>query len=164
MNDDVCAVCLEVGPTASLGCGHRLHVHCLINCAQYDVRCPVCRQVDEGVVPKPAAAQHVLVAEEVLDLDAMEREWRRYTNRRRRVLRQRPELGERVRRLRALRSELTKAFEGAQRAYDRKCRDVWRADPEVRARRDELDRLRRRERRLESTVDAELEALLGPEP
>jgi hypothetical protein len=148
------------------GCAHRLHVTCLINCAQYDARCPVCRTVGEGVVRKPEEAPAIAGATFVLnlDVDAMQREWRRYTARRRRVLRQRPALHDKVQRLRDLRAEVTRAFAETQRVYDRKCREAWRDDPEVRAARAHMDRLRRRERRLEHAVDAELEALLGPEP
>ena len=54
MDDDVCAVCLEAcdaGGAASFpDCGHRFHTLCLLNCAQYGVRCPVCRHVPDGVM------------------------------------------------------------------------------------------------------------------
>ena len=71
---------------------------------------------------------------------------------------------ERVNQLKELRMTMERACEDANRLYDRKCREVWRADPEVRAHRDAIARLRRRERRLERTVEQELEGLLGPEP
>jgi len=166
--EDLCCVCMDpLGDAQSVarmpGCTHRLHVTCLINCAQYDARCPVCRTVGEGIVPKPVTTPPASVTL-VFDVDEMEREWRRYTARRRRVLRQRPALGDKVRKLRGLRVDVTRAFAETQRVYDRKCRAAWRDDPEVRAARTHMDRLRRRERRLEHDVDAELEDVLGPEP
>ena len=168
--EDLCCVCMEALGTNDVapmpGCAHRLHVACLINCAQYDARCPVCRTVGEGVVPKAETTTTAVGTTYVLNLDLQEvqREWRRYTDRRRRVLRQRPALGDKVRRLRELRTQVNRAYEATQRVHDRKCRQVWREDHEVRAARVEMERLRRRERRLEHIVDAELEELLGPEP
>lgn len=178
--DDVCAVCMDdlaSRPTAQMpGCSHRLHVICMINCAQYDARCPVCRSVGEGVILRPPPVQVSAAATTVhIDFDdleedlreaqeAMARQWRRYTARRRRVLRQRPYLSDRIAKLKQLREDMTHEYDAANRAYDRRCRDAWRTDPEVKQHRDALARLRRRERRLEQQLEAELEELLGPEP
>ena len=56
-----CPVCLaplaQDQTTAAMpSCGHRIHAACMITCAQYDVRCPVCRTVgtDVKVRPRPA--------------------------------------------------------------------------------------------------------------
>lgn len=179
---DLCPVCVEVldgsSPQAELpGCGHTFHVACLVNCAQYDARCPVCRQVGDGIAlraaaapqppppPRPARTEVITID---LDLDdevaEVQREWRRYAQRRRRVLRTRPVLSEKVLRLRALRAAFNRACDDTQRMYDRKCREVWRGDAELIAQRGEMTRARRRERRLERIVEEELAQLLGPEP
>jgi hypothetical protein len=173
--DDVCAVCLDplagASSAAMPGCGHPLHVTCLINCAQYDARCPVCRGLGSGVRPRadaPSAAAPPVV---VLDLSAYHArraaraaEWRRYVARRRRLAARRPDLGAGLARLRALRAEVRQAHAEACRAYDARCREVWRTDAAVRQHRDACTRLRRRERRLERSLAVELEAALGPEP
>ena len=61
-DDDVavCAVCLDpvdpgTGPEACRlpTCGHLFHVACILNCARRDPRCPVCRRIPEGVLPRP---------------------------------------------------------------------------------------------------------------
>ena len=167
--ESVCAVCLDAltrpATTATLpGCGHKLHVTCLINCAQYDARCPVCRGVGDGVVLREAPV--ITITQSDLDAQYQEYtlEWRRYAARRRRVLRQRPWLAERLAQLKEVRVQMERSFAQAQRVYDARCRDVWRSDPEVTAHRAVVARLRRRERRLDRTVGAELESLLGPEP
>ena len=52
---DECALCLEeIGSDVCNipGCGHRVHTSCLLTAAQYDVRCPLCRRVPEGVKVK----------------------------------------------------------------------------------------------------------------
>ena len=186
---DLCAVCMEPlhsRPHACMpGCRHHFHVSCMLNCFQYSPRCPVCRSVAEGVTPRVdvTAEQSSLVvatpspslATMVLDMEELEegmrrmqesarREWRRYTDRRRRLLRRQPRLLERVDRLHELRVAMDREYEDASRIYERKCREVWRADPDVRTHRDALSRLRRRERRMHRSLEAELEAILGPEP
>lgn len=51
-----CCICLSPireGPSHRLtlpGCDHAFHASCMLTNAQYDVRCPVCRRVPEGVV------------------------------------------------------------------------------------------------------------------
>lgn len=167
MDKDVCPVCLDPctsDATTVPGCGHRLHVACLINCAQYDARCPVCRGVGDGVVLREIPVLTITQSDLNAQYQDAVREWRRYAARRRRVLRQRPWLAERVAQLKEVRSDMERAFTQAQRAYDARCRDVWRADPDVVAHRAVVARLRRRERRLERAISTELEGLLGPEP
>ena len=176
--EDVCAVCMEAlsaQPHAQMpGCRHSFHVTCMLNCIQYDARCPVCRAAPEGVTPREPEEAPTL-ATVVLDMEELEegmrrmreisnREWRRYSDRRRRVLRQRPYLSERMTRLREVRCVMDREYEDANRIYDQKCREVWRADPEVKTHRDALIRLRRRERRLHRQLELELEGLIGPEP
>jgi hypothetical protein len=183
-DDDCCAVCLEAlvpsATTATMpGCGHRFHTACLLTCAQYDVRCPVCRRVGEGVQPREDKAREdasvtIRVVrvwgddEEGGEGEAgeaeRERVWRRYAARRRRVLRRHPELAERFARLRELRRDMERVQAEAHRAHRRRCLEAWRADAEVVGLRREFARLRRRERRLEGSLEADLEVHLGPEP
>lgn len=164
--DDVCAVCLEscdAGVAAFPGCEHRFHTLCLLNCAQYDVRCPVCRHVPEGVVaPGNTLLLHL---EEARDAhrDAF-REWRRYTERRRRLLRQHPALKAAFDELKQLRATFAREARRVERSYDRRCRLAWRTDPDIVAARRDLARMRRRERTLVRFLTGALEASLGPEP
>lgn len=171
----VCAICLEntideKNSAAVPGCGHRFHVACLLNCAQYDVRCPTCRGVGEGVLPKTSPSTAVVSTSSVVvrfgddGSEYLQRVWRRYTARRRRVLRQRPDLAERMQQLRSIRSHMNEVYTETQKLYDRRCREVWSHDPEVTFQRQTLQRMRRRERRLERILETQLEGLLGPEP
>lgn len=182
-HDDLCAICLERNdPHDALrmpGCGHRFHPSCMLTCAQYDARCPVCRAVGTGVQVREAAASQVVATpvgahnfafdlSELEDLhlqfEAAQREWRRYTARRRRLLRQRADLADAQRRLKDLRVLIDQESTLAQRAYDQQCREAWRSDPQVQHHRQAVTRLRRRELRLERQLDAAIEEVLGPEP
>ena len=178
---DVCAVCLEsIGASSDVarvpGCGHALHVACLINCAQYDPRCPVCRGVGEGVHVRDETTSSSVVlvvhtpAERPLydrpstSEDDQARAWRNYAARRRRLLRTRPLLRERVDRLKTLRREMSATFTRTQRAYDARCREVWRSDPEVTSHRAAMTKLQRKHAYLERQILTELQSLLGPQP
>ena len=69
-----------------------------------------------------------------------------------------------MKKIRELRTGQRRAYAEAQRAYDQRCREVWREDRQVRQHRDNATRMRRRELRLERMVASELESLIGPEP
>ena len=176
---DVCAVCLEAvdkGACAFPECGHRFHTVCLLNCAQYAVRCPVCRHVPGGVVSpdvsSPVASSPVVWVHAVRDEDEAHdeahdearREWRRYADRRRRVLRDHPRLGTAYDELRRVRDDLTREARSVERRYDDVCRHAWRHDDVLVAGRRALARLRRRERVLVRRLSSAFEPLLGPEP
>lgn len=157
--DDVCAVCtgaLEAHePVLRLpGCNHTFHVSCALNFAQYDCRCPVCRAVPTGVVRR--AHQSVE--------DHGPTEWEDYVARRRDVLHRRPELAKLYSDVKRVQGSMIREYVLLQRAYDRGCREVWRGDPEVLARRRVASTLRRKSQRLEDRLAEELVPLLGPEP
>ena len=188
---DLCAICLdplEAAPTAESmampGCGHRFHVKCVLNYAQYDIRCPMCRGVGEGVNPRPARQPTAVTLAvnwnnvEVIDLEHNEEEsteatdplpparvlWRRYLDRRRRAIRRCPRLSQQHLALKEVQALMQREHRAASRAYEQRCREVWRSDPEVRPHRDAFARLRRRERRLETQIDTAVEAAVGPPP
>lgn len=169
---ELCAVCLEaIGndahPTCVLpGCGHTFHVACMITCAQYDVRCPVCRRIPTGVECKRCFVPPANVT--VIDLDADEDDddaetvlWRRYNARRRRLMRTHPHIARRVDSLRDLRKEMNRKMKDVERIYNQRIRDIWRDDPAIQQLKRELSLARRRELRLERTLEREIEPLVS---
>ena len=85
-------------------------------------------------------------------------------DRRRRVVRQRPELFNKMRRLKDLRCDMRRTIQDLQRSYDVGCKRVWRLDTDVVKYRKLLSQLRRRELRLARQLASELESMIGPEP
>lgn len=176
-NDErVCPICicdLCEGETARMpGCLHEFHVHCLLNVVQYDTRCPVCRQVGEGVVQRPSnlvlspttpSEDETIITFEERHAQMM-REWRRYTAKRRRVLRLRPQLRQQYDTLNRIRSDIRQDENVLQRMIITKCRQVWKNDEDIIERRKALQRMRRRELRIARSVSTTLEELIGPEP
>ena len=161
----LCAICFETGDMVSLpGCGHVFHACCILTAAQYDAKCPVCRQVPEGVVPRPRE-RTALVVVEVADDNAQSRQnWIQYRNRRRRCLNKNPTIRRAFDRLRNVRNELELASNITEREYRRCCRQVWTTNPIIREQLKNITNLRRRERRLERFVYVQLRDRIGSEP
>lgn len=181
----VCAVCVEeVEDSAAIrlpGCGHVFHASCALAFAQYDVRCPVCRRVPEGVAPRgereggsegeEGRGEHVVVVqwEDVVraareEEEERRAEWRRYCARRRRLLNREPSLHAMFEDLKRSRARIETSLAAANRIHARLSREAWRNDPAVRVHRDDAARERRREGRLARTLHAALHARLGSEP
>tara|TARA_B110001452_G_scaffold231943_1_gene209046 strand:+ start:3191 stop:3715 length:525 start_codon:yes stop_codon:yes gene_type:complete len=161
-DDDECCICLSSGgPFLALPvCGHRVHVSCGLHWAQCSnvLRCPLCRNE-----PFP----RVETDEEGDALMSIRREVSRALRRegalRRRCINTHPQLLERWRRLKTLRRDINTYATAAQRAYERRCREVYRDDPEIRVMRHDLQNMRRRERRLKLSIDVEIDQVVyGP--
>ena len=153
-DDDVCHVCHEERDStcASLPCGHIFHICCILDFAQYDVRCPTCRVVPVGVKVKKedSDAQRREAARN--GIQELQRQWRNRAARRRRFLRKHPDLMEKDQRLRQTREEIFAHYERASHIYDQKTKAIWRSDPEIREQLAAATRARRRERRLEQQL------------
>ena len=166
---EICAVCLTATDADSAcmpECRHRFHVHCIINAVQYDTRCPVCRHVGEKVVNREP--DFVLTAfREHADTDALQTSiaaWRRYTDRRRRVIRNCPDLSHDMQRLKEVRLEMRLVMQRLRKSYNDGCRNLWKNDPSVIQHKGQLGRMRRKELRIQKKVALALEPLIGPEP
>ena len=159
---ETCAVCLEDIDTAWSfpGCGHRFHPECVLNFAQFDTRCPVCRHQVDGVTSK-TDQRNTDLQERLAEARS---EWRRYTARRRRLLQTNPDVNKQFEHLRHVRVQLGSETSTLRRLYDTRCREVWRTDPGIRQGRLLLGRLRRQELRLERLVATFLEEHIGSEP
>ena len=169
-----CAICQEtLGGRACAswpGCGHQFHVKCMIGASQYDVRCAVCRVTATGVVarsraPEPPPSPGVGEGQLVLLRDAetgrhvvfLDADWRRHLARRRRLINRAPRARDADKKLKVIRKERTALQALTHRAYQQKCRELWKHDEELGDLRNQLLRLRRRERRLERVVDEVVE-------
>lgn len=147
------------------GCEHFFHASCILTAAQYDAKCPVCRQVPDGVVPRTYSRASVVVVDIGDDDDDQSRQnWIRYRNRRRRCLNKNPPLLRAFNSLRNVRNDIETAANTTDREYRRCCREIWKTNPIVREQLRNISKLRRRERRLERFVHHELRDRIGSEP
>ena len=174
METNVCAVCTEEIEDRSQvcilqGCKHEFHSSCVMTFCQYDVRCPVCRQIPAGVAPREnetrQTTEFTLIVENTQQqFEELNREWRRYTARRRRFLVREPSLLRSYNSLMHLRREIATVAERTQTDFEKKCRSIWRTDPAINSNKRRLSNMKRRERRLELIVRTGLEEGIGPEP
>ena len=94
----------------------------------------------------------------------MEREWRRYTSRRSRYVRSRPDLLLLRSKVTEKRRHVYSSHSDLSRAYARRQRDLLRLDPELVALRRAYEASRRSYVRLQKRLDEELMAGIGPAP
>ena len=158
--NDCCAICLsEVSSDERLrlpGCGHLFHVHCALDAAQSDVRCPVCRQVPEGVTVRKPPAFIQRIDFDIQQYEARRAARKRYVARRRRFLNSRPDLLQAEADVKRLSKEHNQVIKMAQEIYDRECRNV-RARPDVVMHRQHAARLRRKIYRLQHLLRDEVD-------
>lgn len=167
-----CCICLAQGGDfmALPGCGHRVHVMCGLKLAQAMVatpfRCPLCRHepLPATNVPDPAIPQDDQMQTIRQEIGDIYRRHRARVERRRRLINSRPHLLEQWRLLRTMRRDINGHVRLAQRTYEQRCREVYRDDPQIREMRHTLGNMRRRERRLERKIEAEIRDALGIEP
>lgn len=171
-----CAICCDDidGDDVCLpGCNHRFHTACILTAAQYDSKCPVCRQLPVGVQLRAHSTIERVVSIVYLDVNRVEEDggaqeartaWRRYRVRRRRFLNKNHTVLDAFNRLTDVRKDVILTAEDAEREYKQGCREVWRTNPVVRRHMAKLTRLRRQERRLQKQVHDALLDGIGPEP
>lgn len=169
MSCDDCAICLEHVSSAAchLACGHVFHSSCLIQSAMHDPRCPICRTV-LAKKPEPATSTQIVNVEFSLNdiNDAVDQEYHNhrrqqlnYDARKRRFLRNRPDLIRERDAIKAGEADLRDLDKRISAQWSRETHAMWMGPsfaPMKKERTLLLRRLRRRERIVEDAVEAEL--------
>lgn len=164
-DEDICPICLEPlddPENDSLKmpvCRHRVHVRCALESAQYDARCPLCRndcitpRRDDSILHRfEADLQHRLA-------------WHRtYQSRRSRVIRRHNSL----KKLRDRVKEASRAYTTADRELDQEwsnlLRTLWMSDEVINTLKTERTRCQRRLSRYKLQLRRRLEEMIGEEP
>ena len=139
----------------------------MLNFAQYDTKCPTCRQQPIGVITR----QHAQVENNVIQLDVLRdrlsearRTWTRYIKKRSACIRKYTEMRDLNVKIRALRSEIQLQTRTTQRCFDTKCNILWKTDEELQVHKKTLNALERKHRRLKKKLKDSLQIHIGPEP
>ena len=173
---DVCTVCCEEvkkGEDGSLslpGCGHTFHVRCALSFCQFDVRCPTCRAVPEGVTEKERKEGVIVIhfeGEEVGgDVEMLEEEgeeWReiqRFKARRRKVLKENPVLQAKWKEIQEMRRGVVRKGNETNSEYEKACKRVWKEDESVNQLKEEYTRMRKCLARRRRTLKGKLMGLM----
>lgn len=161
-DDDVCPICLDpLKDTDILNmpvCGHKVHVRCALESAQYDSRCPMCR--NDCITPRRDDFLHRFEA----DLQERLAVHRTYRTRRARAIRRHQSL----KKLRDRLKDANRAYARADRDLDREwskvLRVLWQSDEVINTLKTERTRCQRRLGRYKLQLRRRLEPLIGDEP
>lgn len=159
----LCPVCLEAladQPTLQLpGCLHAVHVACALQSAQYDTRCPICR--NQCVAPRERDDVYAHIGRELQERIAAHR---LYQSRRNRLIRRR----ESLRRLRERLRHANRAYVAADKELDKvwsqALREVWTTHPAIMALRKVRESCLRRRSRYDRELRRRLADVLGDPP
>jgi len=167
----VCSICMDAIQNRECilpGCNHQFHYTCMLNFAQYDTKCPVCRQLPTGVVVRRRQSE---VEDNVVQIDMLrehineaQRTWTRYFRRRSACIRKHPDMRDLNNSIRSLRSQIQVQTRTTQRCFDTKCNTLWKTDDELQVHKKTLNNLERKHRRLKKKLKECLEVHLGPQP
>jgi hypothetical protein len=144
------------------GCGHRVHVSCLMTASQYDVRCPLCRRVPSGVVSKTEDAVDVISLETIVS--EHDRSVRRYRNKRYRFLKGDDKLYNMYTRMKDMEKYINMNDKIYDKLWNDKVKQLWYGDADVKRMRESQALERRRYRRLKRRIDTILESNIGKTP
>ena len=156
-----CPVCMDPVEETSclrLACGHTVHDYCMLSAAQYDVRCPVCRQVGPNIAVRDDARETNDVLEEV---ERIHREFRQrvrhYNIKRNRAIRKHDRLLLLRNNIRTTYNDVCTQDEQLHRYWNQLQRTMWRDDTTLadmkRLRSNSMRRLNRMTRQLNESVE-----------
>ena len=173
---NLCTVCLDpIDDDASElstfpGCKHKFHCACMLNFAQYDVRCPTCRQMPTGVTVRSSEEgddeDESDVEMETLreELRIAQRSWNAYEARRRKCIRRNASMRQAASRVRQMHADITATNRELHRCYDAKCKLIWKTDNDVQTHKKKLTRLHRVKRRVQLKLESDVVAIIGSRP
>lgn len=144
-------------------CNHTIHIKCLIQASQYDIRCPVCRSSDPDVKSKRENELSTLdQLEEIIENHRTEE--RRYQRRRCNLLRN----NERYRKINDKLKNEKKTFENIDKELDKrwlsKQKKTWKHDSKINKLKNERRRQQQKTKRIARTLERFCEEKLGPRP
>lgn len=166
----VCSVCMETIEDDKCilpGCGHKFHCVCMLNFAQYDTKCPTCRQQPIGVIVRKHAEHESGIAQLDVIRDRLteaRRVWTRYVKKRSACIRKHPEMRELNTNIRMLKREIDAQTQTTQQCFNKKCNTLWKVDDELQVHKRVLTALERKHRRLKKKLKDSLHSHIGPEP
>lgn len=180
--DDICPICLEAIDTSSKdslfwpSCNHKVHTLCALNAAQYDVRCPMCRTLDEKIKVRDSSleeggeedsddSENFLETVERMILEH-ERNMKNYKSKRYRLIRS----DEKMKKLHTKVQESDRILRTFDRDLDREWsslqKTMWNTNKKICSLRNHRKTALRRNGYFNRRLDAEVEKRIGspPEP
>lgn len=164
-----CSICLEVieenQASCTLSCNHVFHTSCMLNAAQYDLRCPMCRTLSENVLPRN---ENTTADIPILDLNStilntFMRERRNYRNKRNRTIRNDMQLKKMNDICKSIHKDLQYLDNQLTTTWNKKTKELWKMDTTIQEMRAEHEKKRRKYNRLSRKINKEVRDRIGEE-
>ena len=165
----VCAICLEPLDSQNYcslpGCNHSFHVSCIISSAQYDAKCPMCREKIPNIHEKKndESIDSMSVSLETL-YEEYQRKRRRYLLKKRKTIKE----NKNIKILDTKVKEINKIMRNAEKNLDKlwndKTRKLWSDDNDLNEIKKELLKHRKKYNRLNKLLTGQLKDKIGPMP
>ena len=180
-NDDVCPICLEQVDAScndSLlwpSCGHKVHTLCALNAAQYDVRCPMCRSLDDKIKVRNSSTEEGQEEDDSDDSENFletvermivehERNMKNYKSKRYRLIRS----DDKMRKLYTKVQETERVLKTFDRDLDREWntlqKTIWNTNKKIGSLRNNRKSALRRNGYFNRRLDTEVEKRIGSPP
>ena len=164
-----CAICLE--PLSNYnscnlpGCNHSFHVSCIISNAQYDTKCPMCREKIPDIHEKKQEGHTDSMEDSIETLyDEYQRKRRRYLSKRRKTIKE----NDKIKILETKVKESNKVMKSLEKDLDKlwneKAKVLWSDDNEITEIKKNLMKHRRKNNRLNNLLKEKLKDKIGPIP
>ena len=159
-------MCLESLQTQSICslpvCGHSIHVSCMIQAAQYDIRCPVCRTCDPCIKARKDEDDPWI---NITSLLANHRtEERQYNRRRARVIREDAKIRKLNERLKCEKRTFNQVEKELEKRWLSHQKRAWRFDTKINCLKEERRKQQQKTNRLHKKVEDFVIARVGPKP
>lgn len=163
-----CAICLEPLETSNFcslpGCNHSFHVSCILSNAQYDTKCPLCREKIPNIHEKEENSSDSVTASLESLYNDYQRNRRRYLAKKRKLLKD----NQRISILETKVKESEKTLKGIEKSLDKmwneKTKCLWLQDEDLTKLKKELTKTRQKYNRLNGLLNKRLKANLGAVP
>ena len=146
-------------------CNHKIHVSCMLQAAQYDIRCPICRTQDPNIVsrgqvehPNPGLEQ----LEEIIQNHRIEE--RRYKQRRAKLLRENKKFKQANEQMKKEKKIFTELDRELERRWMSKQRKTWKMDSKINELKEKRRKQQQKTARIAKKIDTFVEEQLGPRP
>ena len=161
-----CVLCLEKldGLITELpGCGHKIHTHCMLTAAQYDVRCPLCRSVPLNVNLRQEVNESPSRVIETLHANYMNSR-RRWQQKKSKLLSKRADLKSLNEKLKECRNNYVLSEKELEKVWNVKMKALWAGDNELKTLQANHAKTRNKHTRLLKRFNNKIEDIIGKCP
>lgn len=170
IDEEMCPICLTGVNNENYCilpvCSHKVHVKCMMEASQYDVRCPICRQTDPNIAVRNYENNEESEIMTRLHTVANEqhRIQRSYTGKRNRFIRKKPKLLKLRQEIKNNRKILKESELTLEKKWSEVQRNTWKSNQDIKMLHAERTKHLRKLNRLCKKFEDEIEAEVGPAP